>query len=29
MAARGFLGAGDLYIARFVGGVAGAYEGPY
>ena len=29
MAARGFLGSGDLFIARFVGGVAGPYEGPY
>lgn len=29
MAARGFLGAGDLYIARFVGGVAQEYEGPF
>ena len=29
MAARGFLGAGDLYIARFVNGVPGPYEGPY
>lgn len=29
MAARGFLGAGDLYIARYVGGVVGAFQGPY
>ena len=29
MAARGFLGAGDLYIARYVGGVPGPYQGPY
>lgn len=29
MAARGFLGAGDLYIARYVGGVPQAYQGPY
>lgn len=29
MAARGFLGAGDLYIARYVGGVVQAYQGPY
>ena len=29
MSARGFLGAGDLYIARYVGGVVGAYAGPY
>jgi hypothetical protein len=29
MAARGFLGAGDLYIARYVGGVLQAYQGPY
>lgn len=29
MAARGFLGAGDLYIARYVGGVPGPYAGPY
>ena len=29
MAARGFLGAGDLYIARYVGGVAQPYQGPY
>lgn len=29
MAARGFLGGGDLYIARFVGGVAGPLMGPY
>lgn len=29
MAARGFLGAGDLYISRFVGGVAQPYQGPY
>jgi hypothetical protein len=29
MAARGFLGAGDLYIARFASGVAGDYEGPF
>ena len=29
MAARGFLGAGDLYIARYVNGVPGPYEGPY
>jgi hypothetical protein len=27
--ARGFLGAGDLYIARQVGGVFQAYEGPF
>ncbi len=29
MAARGFLGAGNLFIARYVNGVLGAYEGPY
>lgn len=29
MAARGFLGAGDLYISRFVSGVPGPYEGPF
>lgn len=29
MAARGFLGAGDLYIARQVGGVFQEYEGPF
>jgi hypothetical protein len=29
MAARGFIGAGDLYIARQVNGVFAAYEGPY
>lgn len=29
MAARGFLGAGDLYIARFSNGVAGPLEGPF
>ena len=29
MAARGFLGAGDLYIARYVGGVVQAWQGPY
>ncbi len=29
MSARGFLGAGDLYIARQVGGVFLEYEGPY
>jgi hypothetical protein len=29
MAARGFLGAGDLYIARFVDGAAVEYEGPF
>lgn len=29
MAARGFLGAGDLYIARYEGGVAQAWQGPY
>lgn len=29
MAARGFLGAGDLFIARYVGGVLQAYQGPY
>ena len=29
MAARGFLGAGDLYIARYVNGVPQAYQGPY
>lgn len=29
MAARGFIGAGDLYIARFVSGVLQAYQGPY
>lgn len=29
MAARGFLGSGDLYISRYVGGVAGPNEGPY
>jgi hypothetical protein len=29
MAARGFLGAGDLYIARYVGGTLQAWQGPY
>lgn len=29
MAARGFLGAGDLYIAKFVNGVLGEFKGPY
>lgn len=29
MAARGFLGAGDLYIARYSAGVWGDYEGPF
>lgn len=29
MAARGFLGAGDLYISRYVNGVPQAYQGPY
>lgn len=29
MAARGFLGAGDLYISRFVGGVFLPYQGPF
>lgn len=29
MAARGFLGAGDLYIARYTNGVWGNYEGPF
>lgn len=29
MSARGFLGAGDLYIARFVGGVLQPFEGPF
>jgi hypothetical protein len=29
MAARGFLGAGDLYIARILNGVLQPYEGPY
>lgn len=29
MAAQGFLGAGDLYVARFVGGVQQAFKGPY
>lgn len=29
MSARGFLGAGDLYIARYVNGVPGAFQGPY
>lgn len=29
MAARGFLGAGDLYIARYVGGVLQPFQGPY
>lgn len=29
MSARGFIGAGDLYIARYVGGVAQAWQGPY
>jgi hypothetical protein len=29
MASRAFLGAGDLYIARIVGGVVGNYEGPF
>lgn len=27
--ARGFIGAGDLYIARFVNGAFAAYEGPF
>jgi hypothetical protein len=29
MTARAFLGAGDLYLAPFVGGVAGDWSGPY
>lgn len=29
MSARGFLGAGDLYIARYVNGTFLAYEGPF
>ncbi len=29
MAARGFLGAGDLYISRFVNGAFEPYKGPY
>lgn len=29
MAARGFLGAGDVYLRRFVGGNPGAWQGPY
>lgn len=29
MAARGYLGSGDLYLARFVGGVVGDMMGPY
>lgn len=29
MPARAYLGSGDLYLARFVAGVAGAYLGPY
>lgn len=29
MAARGFLGSGDLYIARYVNGAPVPYEGPY
>ena len=29
MAARGFLGSGDLYIARYVNGAPLPYEGPY
>jgi hypothetical protein len=29
MAARGFIGAGDLYIARYANGAFGAYEGPF
>ena len=29
MAARGFLGAGDLYIAAYVAGVKQPYEGPF
>lgn len=29
MAARGFLGAGDLYISRFVNGAFEAYKGPF
>lgn len=29
MAAQGFLGAGDLYVARIVGGVQQAWKGPY
>lgn len=29
MAARGFLGAGDLYISRYVNGAFQAYQGPY
>lgn len=29
MTARGFLGSGDLYIARYVGGVQGPWMGPF
>lgn len=29
MSARGFKGAGNLFIARYVGGVLGPYQGPY
>ena len=29
MAARGFLGSGDLYINRIVGGVKQGQEGPF
>lgn len=29
MSARGFLGAGDVYLATITGGVAGNYEGPF
>lgn len=29
MSARGFMGAGDLYIARYVGGVQQGLQGPY
>ena len=29
MAARGFIGAGNVFLARFVNGVAGPYQGPY
>ena len=29
MAARGYLGAGSLYIARMVGGVFEEYKGPF
>lgn len=29
MAARGFIGSGDLFIARYIGGVLQAYAGPY